>query len=132
MLVTFDEYKAAGGRAITSEKDYERLEPMVEQLIDAYIKANVPYWRIQKLEDYGIDFTQVIVNQLEFVDEHGGTDYFLGNTDVALKTVTTSGFTYSVGENDSPSLYNLPLSTLAKIELDHELLKYGLSSKVLL
>jgi len=133
MLVTFEDYQASGGRAVTSEKDYSRLEPMVEQLIDAYIKVSIPYWRIKKLDEYGLDLRAVIVNQLEFVEEHGGIDYFLGNTDMTVKSVTTSGFSYSVDEGkNSPALYNLPLSAIAKIQLDNELLRSGLGSKVFL
>lgn len=44
MIVTFEEYRDLGGGAITSEKDYDRLEPLVEEVIDAYIKTRIPYW----------------------------------------------------------------------------------------
>lgn len=132
MLVTYDEYKDAGGRAVTSQQEYEKLEPMVEQLLDAYIKVTIPYWRIKRLEDYGLDFKGVIVNQIEFVQAHGGLDYFQGNHDLTLKTVTTSGFSYSMDSSDKmPAIYNLPLSAIAKIEMDNLLLRAGLSSKIL-
>jgi hypothetical protein len=133
MLVTFDEYKAAGGQAVRSQEEYEKLEPLVEQLLDAYIKVSIPYWRIKKLEDYGLDFKAVIVNQLEFIQAHGGLDYFQGNSDLTLKTVTTSGFSYSMDSGDKmPVLYNLPLSAIAKIEMDNLLLKAGLSGRILM
>lgn len=132
MLVTFEEYKAAGGKAVTSEREYQKIEPMVEQLIDAYIKVTIPYWRIKKLEDYDLDLKGVIVNQLEFIQAHGGLDYFQGNSDLTVKTVTTSGFTYSMGDGQNqPSLYNLQLSAISKIQLDNELLRAGLSCKIL-
>lgn len=132
MLVTFDEYKEAGGLAVKGKEEYERLEPMVEQLLDAYIKVTIPYWRIKRLEDYGLDFKAVIVNQIEFIEAHGGLDYFQGNSDLTLKTVTTSGFSYSMDSADKmPSVYNLPLSAIAKIQLDNLLLRAGLSSKIL-
>lgn len=133
MLVTFDEYKDAGGQAIKSQEEYEKVEPLVEQLLDAYIKVSIPYWRIKKLADYDLDLKGVIVNQLEFIQAHGGIDYFQGNSDLTLKTVTTSGFSYSMDSSDKmPALYNLPLSAIAKIELDNQLLRAGLSGKILM
>lgn len=133
MIVTFEEYSDLGGRAITSKKDYDRLEQLVEEVIDAYIKTRIPYWRVMPLEEYGIELKTPIVRQIEFVDAHGGLDYFQGNNDMALKTVTTSGFSYSMDDGSStPKLYNLPLSPVAKTQIDYELMRSGLGSRVLL
>lgn len=133
MLVTFEDYKSHGGRCITSQKDFERMEPMVESLIDSYIKTKIPYWRVLPLEEYGLDLMLPITQQLDFIESHGGTDYFLGNSDLGLTSVSTSGFSYSLDTSAKmPSLYNLPIMPLAKIEIDYQLNKAGLSCMVLL
>lgn len=133
MLVTFEEYKSHGGRCITSQKDFERMEPMVESLIDSYIKTKIPYWRVLPLEEYGLDLMLPITQQLDFIESHGGTDYFLGNSDLGLTSVSTSGFSYSLDTSAKmPALYNLPIMPLAKIEIDYQLNKAGLSCMVLL
>lgn len=133
MLVTFEDYKSHGGRCITSQKDFERMEPMVESLIDSYIKTKIPYWRVLPLEEYGLDLMLPITQQLDFIESHGGTDYFLGNSDLGLTSVSTSGFSYSLDTSAKmPSLYNLPIMPLAKIEIDYQLNKAGLSCMALL
>ena len=133
MLVTFEEYKSHGGRCITSQKDFERMEPMVESLIDSYIKTKIPYWRVLPLEEYGLDLMLPITQQLDFIESHGGTDYFMGNSDLGLTSVSTSGFSYSLDTSAKmPSLYNLPIMPLAKIEIDYQLNKAGLSCMALL
>lgn len=133
MLVTFEDYKSHGGRCITSQKDFERMEPMVESLIDSYIKTKIPYWRVLPLEEYGLDLMLPIIQQLDFIESHGGADYFLGNSDLGLTSVTTSGFSYSLDTSAKmPSLYNLPIMPLAKIEIDYQLNKAGLSCMALL
>ncbi len=133
MLVTFEDYKSHGGRGITSQKDFERMEPMVESLIDSYIKTRIPYWRVLPLEEYGLDLMLPITQQLDFIESHGGTDYFLGNSDLGLTSVSTSGFSYSLDTSAKmPSLYNLPIMPLAKIEIDYQLSKAGLSCMALL
>lgn len=133
MLVTFEDYKSHGGRCITSQKDFERMEPMVESLIDSYIKTRIPYWRVLPLEEYGLDLMLPITQQLDFIESHGGTDYFLGNSDLGLTSVSTSGFSYSLDTSAKmPSLFNLPIMPLAKIEIDYQLNKAGLSCMALL
>lgn len=133
MLVTFEDYKSHGGRCITSQKDFERMEPMVESLIGSYIKTRIPYWRVLPLEEYGLDLMLPITQQLDFIESHGGTDYFLGNSDLGLTSVSTSGFSYSLDTSAKmPSLYNLPIMPLAKIEIDYQLNKAGLSCTALL
>ena len=133
MLVTFEDYKSHGGRCITSQKDFERMESMVESLIDSYIKTKIPYWRVLPLEEYGLDLMLPITQQLDFIESHGGTDYFLGNSDLGLTSVSTSGFSYSLDTSAKmPSLYNLPIMPLVKIEIDYQLSKAGLSCMALL
>lgn len=131
MLVTFDEYKAAGGRAVDTEEDYTPLEAMVEKLIAAYISTQIPYWRTQELEDYGLDLTFAIVMQVDYIHAHGGMDAFVGNSDLTLKTASTSGFSYTLDSSKTPMLMDLPLASMAKMDIDRQLLQKGLRSMIL-
>ena len=131
MIATFKEYQDAGGTAITSEESYTPAEARAETVIDAYIKTVIPFWKVQKLEDYGLDFKAAIFHQLDYLEAHGGSDALAGNSDLALKGVTTSGFTYTMDSNMAPMLYNIPLSPIAKTEIDYPLLESGLSGKAI-
>lgn len=127
MILSFEEYQEAGGTRVP-ENEYNELEPMVEDLIDAYIKEHVPFWRILNLDAYGLDLTKVIKYQVDFLQAHGGVDCFVGQSDLNFKQATTSGFTYSVDNTKTETFYDLPLSSLAKSELDYQLKLKGLSN----
>ena len=131
MLVTFDEYQAAGGKALTDEEAYNQTEPLVEKLIEAYIQTRIPYWRVLPLEEYGLDLTFAIVNQVDFIEAHGGIDAFTGASDLTLKTVTTSGFSYNMDNSKLQMVVGLPLSGLAMADIDNQLLQAGLRSLIL-
>lgn len=131
MLVTFDDYKAAGGRAVDTEEEFTPLEAMVEKLVAAYISTQIPFWRTQNLEDYGMDLTFPIVAQMDYMQAHGGLEVFVGNGDMQLKTVNTSGFSYSVDHSTTPMLMDLPLASMAKMDIDRQLLQKGLRSMIL-
>ena len=61
--------------------EFEELEPDVCRLINAYIQNNIPYWKIRKLSEYGIDFSEVICMQIDFIAENGGKAALQGNSD---------------------------------------------------
>lgn len=126
MILSFEEYAAAGG-SIEDEKLYAKLEPRVEDLLDAYIREKVPYWRVQPLAEYDLDLKKVIRYQVDFVEAHGGLDCFNGNSDLNFTGATTSGFSYSVDNAKTSRFHDIPLSSLAISELDYQLLKTGLS-----
>lgn len=132
MITTFDEYQKAGGTALTTEEAYNNVEPYAERLIAAYIKTKIPYWRVKSsLEDYGVDFTAVITSQIDYVEAHGGLEAYAGNSDLALKSVTTSGFSYSMSGGESSMFYNVPISPLSKTEIDYLLLSTGLGCRAI-
>lgn len=131
-MISFDEYIAAGG-TISNQDEFEALEPHVVDMIDTYIKENVPFWRIKPIQDMHdeMDFTKVVVRQLDYVSQHGGVDAFYGNSDLMFTGATTSGFSYSVDNTKGEMLHNIPFSSLAKSELDYLLLSHGYSGVAL-
>lgn len=130
-MLSFDEYIVRGGR-IQDQETYEELEPMVVQLVDAYIKTQIPFWRVRSIEEYfELDLSMVIVLEIDFIAEHGGIDAFYGKSDMNFKSATTSGFSYSLDNSKSKMFYDIPMSAIAKAELDYQLLKSGLRGAAL-
>lgn len=126
MILSFEEYIALGG-TLLDEVEYAQIEPRTESLLEAYIRETVPYWRIQGLEDYGMDLKKAVLYQIDFIEAHGGMDCFVGSSDMNFTGATTSGFSYSVDNAKTIRFHDIPLSSLAISELDYQLLKAGLA-----
>lgn len=126
-MLNYSEYISLGG-AITEQEEFEKLEPMVVDLIDAYIKEAIPYWRVRPIEEYqGMDLRRVITQQVDFIAQHGGQDAFYGNSDLNFTGANTSGFSYQVNTERMRSFHDVPLSSIAKAELDYQLRISGLA-----
>lgn len=126
-MLSFDEYVVLGG-TIQDQKEFEDLEPRVVDMIDAYIKTQIPFWRVRPIEEYRLNLKKAIILQIDYVSVHGGMDVFYGNSDLNLSEAKTSGFSYKIENKNVLSFHDLPWSTLAKTELDYQLLISGLGS----
>lgn len=126
MILSFDEYAALGG-SLTDETTFTKLEALTEDLLEAYIREQIPYWKVRPLEEYGLDLKKVLARQIDYLDAHGGFDCFYGNSDLNFTGASTSGFSYSVDSTKTERFHDIPLSSLAKSELDYQLLNAGLS-----
>ncbi len=133
MILTFEAYQAGGGTAVATETDFTPREQLAERLIAAYIRSKIPFWRTEeKLEDYaGLNLKGVILDQIDYAEAHGGIDAYMGHSDLTLKSVSTSGFSYAMNGGGASMVNGVPLSPLAKAELDGQLLKTGLSSRAI-
>lgn len=133
MILTFEAYQAAGGKMITDSATFASREPMAERLIAAYIRSRIPFWRTEnKLENYGrLSLKGVILDQIDYAEAHGGEDAYMGNSDLSLKSVSTSGFNYSMDGKSVPMFNNIPLSPLAKADLDSQLLLEGYGGRAI-
>lgn len=131
MILTFEAYQTAGGKMVTDSAAFASREPMAERLIAAYIRSRIPFWRAEsKLENYDrLSLEGVILDQIEYAEAHGGEDAYMGNSDLSLKSVSTSGFNYSMDGKSAPMFNNIPLSPLAKADLDSQLLQAGYGGK---
>ena len=106
--------------------EFEELEPDVCRLINAYIQNNIPYWKIRKLSEYGIDFSEVICMQIDFIAENGGKAALQGNSDFNISAVSTKGFSYKTKGKQVPMFKNIPLSPVMVTELRNLLRQSGL------
>lgn len=128
-MITYEQYKSHGGTI--DEGEFNQLEPGVCRLIDSYIKSMIPYWRVRKLSDYGIDFSDVITVQIDFISENGGKAALNGNSDFNVSSVSTKGFSYQMKGKQVPMFNNIPLSPLMVTELHDLLRQAGLLSMCL-
>lgn len=127
-MVEYEYYKNEFHGKI-SQPEYDDLEPGVCRLIDAYIKNYIPYWRVKRLSEYGINFDEVICMQIDFIAQNGGISALNGNSDFNVSSVSTSGFNFSLKGNRIPMLNNVPLAPLMVIELNTLLRQNGLLSR---
>ncbi|MCI3002658.1 hypothetical protein MKC69_24430, partial [[Clostridium] innocuum] len=67
-MITYPQYRNCGGTL--DEIEFNQLEPSVCRLIDSYIKSKVPYWRVRPIEEYGIDFTEIITLEIDFISKN--------------------------------------------------------------
>ena len=109
------------------EIEFNQLEPSVCRLIDSYIKSKVPYWRVRPIEEYGIDFTEIITLEIDFISKNGGLLAFNGKSDFHFKSASTSGFNFEIDDTKIHFMQGVPFSTIAKEFLDYELLNAGLT-----
>lgn len=137
MLITYEEYQLKGGKILQNE--FEQIEPRIEVLLSSFIAELIPYWRIQdNLEDYDIDFSSIIIDQVDFISSVGGENAMKGMSDFSLESVKTSAFSFNVKQshgtdkNDISFYKGIPLSPFFESTLTMKLRKKGLMSRCLL
>ena len=123
-MITYPQYRNCGGRL--DEYEFDQLEPGVCRLIDSYIKSNIPYWKVRKLTEYDIDFSDLITMQVDFIAENGGKAALNGNSDFNLTSVSTKGFNYQMKGKQVPMFNNVPLSPVMVTELRNAMRQTGL------
>lgn len=128
-MVNYETYVQKGGKL--GEYEFNQLEPNVCRLIDAYIKGKVASWNVKPLSEYGIDFSDVICVQVDFIADNGGVTALNGNSDFNVSSVSTKGFTYQLKNKKVPMFNNVPLSPMMLSELNYLLRQAGLLSRCL-
>lgn len=106
--------------------EFTELEPDVCRLISAFVQSIIPYWKVKKLPEYGIDFSDVICMQIDFIAENGGKAALNGNSDFNVAAVSTKGFSYQIRGKSVPMFHNIPLSPIMVPELKNLLRQAGL------
>ncbi len=114
-----------------SEIEFNQLMPDVCRLINSYIQSIVPYWRVKPLFEYGIDFSEEITIQIDFIDENGGKSALCGNSDFNVSSVSTKGFTYKSGNQKRLNFNGIPLSPIMVSALQYKLRCAGLLTRCL-
>lgn len=123
-MITYPQYRNCGG--CLDEYEFDQLEPGVCRLIDSYIKSNIPYWKVRKLTEYDIDFSDLITMQVDFIAENGGKAALNGNSDFNVTSVSTKGFNYQMKGKQVPMFNNVPLSPVMVTELRNAMRQTGL------
>lgn len=126
--MNYEAYKKLEGQM--SEADFVSLIGSVSDFLQSYVESFVKSSELRDhLTDYG-DFDKAIVYQLDYINENGGIRVFYGSSDTDVESVTSSGYTYKVG--DSVIKYDgIPVSPLAKSLIMKELRKKGYLKRVM-
>lgn len=129
-MLDYEEYQLLGG--VLEEVEFKELEPKIVTLFDSYISESIPFWKIKNIDEYGMDLSKAIVEQVDFIGQNGGLQALQGKSDFNIKSVNTSGFSYSIGTSRIDFFHNIPLSPLAISNLVKEMRKSGLLLRSLL
>ena len=126
--MTYEDYVRLNGKV--SEADFTSLIDPVCDFLQSYIETYVLSSLIcNQLEDYG-NFEKAIVYQIDYLNENGGIRVFYGSSDTDIESVTTSGYTYKVGDNVIKH-NGVPLSPLSKALIMKELRRNGYLKRVM-
>lgn len=124
-MITYQDYNEHGGTL--SQIEFEELEPKVVILFDNYVSENIPHWKIlDSLDQYGMDLTKILVEQIDFIAVNGGLSALFGRSDFNIKNVKTSAFSFDVENMKIDLFHNIPLSPIALPMLIKEMRKKGL------
>ena len=115
------------------KEEFDKLLPKAKLLIKSFIDDLVRTDHLQKkLDDYG-DFDEALCLELDYLDQNGGIAAINGSSDLDLRQVQSSGYTFQVGTDasanyDDRSYKGIPFSPLARSQVITELRKKGLLS----
>lgn len=126
-MVTYDYYSNTYQGSL-DVAEFMELEPGVCRLIESYIISNIPYWKVQSLNQYDMDLNDIICIQTDFIAENGGKAALNGNSDFNITTVSTKGFNYQMKGKQVPMFNNVPLSPVMVTELRNAMRQTGLLS----
>lgn len=126
--MTYEDYVRLDGK-VSEGVFFSLIEPVCD-FLQSYIETYVFSSRLcDQLEDYG-SFEKAIVYQIDYISENGGIRVFYGSSDTDVESVTTSGYTYKVGNNVIKH-NGIPLSPLSKSLIMKELRKKGYLKRVM-
>ena len=128
-MLDYQRYQTCGGSL--SKIEFDQLMPDVCRLINSYIQSLIPYWKVKPLDDYGIDFSEEITMQIDFIDENGGISALHGNSDFNVSSVSTKGFTYKSGNRNRLNFNGIPLSPMTVSGLQYKMRSAGLMTRCL-
>ena len=108
------------------EDEFDILVLNVTLFLETYCESFISQFKLKdNFEDYGLDIDEAIIQQLHFANENGGLSFFDGNNDVRVKSVSTSGFSYSYGKSDIKTYKGIPIAPMTSFLIEKELRKKG-------
>lgn len=122
-MVTYDDYIKRYDDDM-DEGEFETLVLNVTNFLESYAESFISEFKLKdNFDDYGLNIDEAVIQQLHYVDQNGGIAVFDGNSDVAVKSVSTSGFSYSYDKDKIETYQGIPIAPMAKIEIMKELRK---------
>lgn len=121
----YEDYKKNGG-ALT-EKEFQALESKVSRLLSSYAKSLIPHWRYELLNE--VDMSEAIIDEIDFINAHGGDDVFNGQSDYTITSVNVSAFNYKIDTSNIEFYKGIPLSATAVMCIYDALRENGLLSR---
>ena len=114
-------------KGMLGQTEFDLLLPKAEDVIKMFIDDRV---RTDQLKDtlnaYG-DLDKAICFEIDYIDQNGGIAALNGASDLDIKQVQTSGYSFQVGSGGQ-SYKGIPFSPLAKSAIMTELRRNGLLS----
>ncbi len=111
--------------------EFDRLISKVEMLVKAYVDSLLRIEQIKDtLNEYG-NFNDALCLEVDYLQQNGGVNALNGSSDLDIKQVQTSGYTFQIGsdlDEDERSFNGIPFSPLAKSMILTKLRKQGLLS----
>lgn len=106
------------------EDEFDILVLNVATFLESYAESFISEFKLKdNFEDYGLNIDEAIIQQLHYVNQHGGMAVFDGDNEAAVKSVSTSGFSFSYDKSKIDTYQGIPVAPLAKIEILKELRK---------
>lgn len=122
-MVTYDDYIKRYDDDM-DEGEFETLVLNVTNFLESYTESFISEFKLKdSFEDYGLNIDEAVIQQMHYVDQNGGMTVFDGNSDAAVKSVSTSGFSYSYDKGNIETYQGIPIAPMAKIEITKELRK---------
>ena len=113
------------------ETEFKKLLTKAELLVKSFIDERLKATQLKAdLSDYG-DFDEALCLEIDYLDQNGGVAALNGSSDLDLKQVQSSGYTFQVdtgASSEERSYKGIPFSPLAKTMILTELRKRGLLS----
>lgn len=116
-----------------TKAEFDQLLPKVKMLLKTFIDDLIRTEHLRKsLDDYG-DFDDALCLELDYLAQNGGIVAINGSSDLDLKQVQSSGYTFQIGadtsvSHDERSYKGIPFSPLARAQIITILRQKGLLS----
>lgn len=111
-------------KGILPQIEFEALQNKVVDFLKSYVDDKLTSDRVQdSLENYG-DMQKAICYEIDYIAQNGGVNALNGSSDLDLKQVQSSGYTFQV-DNAGNVYKGVPLSPLSETLIMNELKKNG-------
>lgn len=120
-MITYDDYIERYDEDM-DEGEFKALVLNVTAFLKSYCESYISEFKLKdNFDDYGLNIDEAIIQQVHYANQNGGMSVFEGNNEATVKSVSTSGFSYSYDKSNIDSYHGIAIAPLAKIEIMNEL-----------